>query len=173
MKTTLFRWGCAAALSVLLCSCAGSGSGIKIMPQTAVQYPPVPVAGCRVSSHPPKGTYTVIAFVTIDAHIGESATHLLQRLQSASASLGADYVMVTSVSDRTFLTPQNVDSDNIYLADARNFDSTAGSEYAAPPDAQTNLREIIQGQALKITSGSNAPNKKAPSMLWQIRAGDE
>jgi len=166
MKINTISFACAVAISTLLCSCAGSTNGVNITPQSTVQYAPVPVANVRVSSHPPKGQYTVIALLTIDAQIGETPTHVLKRLQQTGASIGADYVMVTSVGDRTYLTPQTVDDQNVYLDTQRDFDSTAGSSQVY---ATTYMREIIKGQALKMTSGSNVPNKAAPSMLWQVR----
>ena len=60
-----------------------------------------------------------------------------------------------------------------YLNSERGFFSTAspdatGYNNVNSVGSATYQREVVKAQALKITSGSNAPNKKAPSMLWQM-----
>ncbi len=170
MKMNLAKWVGLGALSVALCSCASTDAGVSITSQSSTTYAPVPVNAVHVSSHPPKGKYIVIASLTANVQPNETPSHVLQRMQDSAASIGADYVLVTSVADKTYLTPQNLSpTDSPYTATQRDFFSTADS----PGDnyVPNYTREIITGQALKITSGSNKPNKAAPSMLWQINSG--
>lgn len=161
------KWVFVAALAVSLCSCTGEeGAGVQVVSQSATPYPPVPVAHVNVSSHPPKGTYKVIAQLSVTADVGETPDQLIQSLKQKGAALGADYVLVISVSDKTFITAQNLDNDNPYLVTQSNFYSTAGTPNYVT--AGSDMREVLTAQALKITSGSNVPNKAAPSKLWQM-----
>ena len=171
------NWVFIAAVSTTLMSCATSADyGVQVTPQTSTQYATVPVSACRVSSYPPKGQYIVLANLTTDAQIGESPTHMLNRLQQKGAELGANYVMVTSIADKTFLTPADVDvDDNQYLnpmSDFNNSASPAASGYTNINGVGSGqpVHEVITAQALKITSGSNKPNKKLPSNVWQMNA---
>ena len=163
MITPSFKWALSGAAALLLCSCASTD--MNVVSQTSNTYAPTPVSHVYVSSHPPKGQYIVIASLTTSVQQNETPTHLINRLRQEGASLGADYVLMTSVTDKTFLTPQNDDvGGNIYLATQRNFDSTANSGNNVGIDY---TREIVRAQVLKMTSGSNKPNKAAPSLLWQ------
>lgn len=164
-----------AAAVATLCSCAAS-SGVRVTPQ-AGQYAPVPVNNVHISSHPPQGKYVVLAQLSADAEINETPDHLLYRLKESAAKLGADYVMVTSVADKTYLTPQNLDGEsgeNPYIAFDRAWSSNASPDATGynnvnsvgSPNYQ---REVITGQALKMTSGTNTPDKSKPSRLWQLQ----
>ncbi|MCE0521874.1 MAG: hypothetical protein LV480_03075 [Methylacidiphilales bacterium] len=160
------KWIFLGAVGAILCACAGSGTQADSAELTAPPYPSTAPANVNISSHPPKGTYIVIARLTINVRQGETAGHALKRLQQKGADVGADYVMVTSISDKTFITPQNLDTQvNPYISSINSFYSTANS--TDPGYSQTYMREVIKAQALKITSGSNAPNDAAPSKLWQ------
>jgi hypothetical protein len=103
--------------------------------------------------------------------VGETATQVLNRLQAQGAALGSTYVMVTSVSDKTFVTPQNseIADNNPYLVQESSFFGTANSDAMLTTHEQATA-PVVTAEALKITSGSNKPNKKAPSNLWQLRA---
>ncbi len=153
------------AAATILSACAGSGgNGMQVSSVASTTYPAVPQSACHVSSYPPKGTYVVIANLTATGQPGESATQLLQRLQAEGASLGATYVMVTSVSDKTFFTPKNTEvNDNAYLSQINSFNSTASFN----SNSGTSV-PVATAQALKITSGSNKPNKAVPSNVWQV-----
>ena len=171
------KWVFLGVTATALMSCATSADyGVQVTPQTSAQYATVPVSACRVSSYPPKGQYIVIANLTTDAQVGESSTHLLNRLQQKGAELGANYVMVMSISDQTFLRPSDVDvDDNQYLNPVAQFNDTASpaaSGYTNINGVGSNqpVHEVITAQALKITSGSNKPNKKLPSNVWQMNA---
>jgi hypothetical protein len=178
MKMNMIRWVMTGATAALLCACAGSAasSGVQVASQTSMQYAPVPVTACRISSYPPKGKYLVIANLTTAAQIGETPTQLLNRLQMQGAELGATYVMVTSISDRKFVTPDMVDVDNnTYLNTEAQFFDTAqptatGYNNVNGVGTPNTVQEVITAQALKITAGNNKPNKKAPSNLWQMRS---
>ena len=173
------NWVFIGAAAALLCACASGGghanSGIEVDSQTATEYPAVANNACRVSSYPPKGTYVVIAQLKATGQPGESSTQVLHRLQQQGAALGSTYVMVTSVSDKTFVNPQTSEiDDNPYLSQENSFFNTASPdgvtynhEFDTPPVASA---PVITAQALKITSGTNKPNKAAPSNLWQLRA---
>jgi len=168
------------ATAALLCACADSGSatmGVQISSQSATPYPAVPMNACRVSSRPPLGNYVVIAQLKATARQGETATHVLQRLQAEGAALGSTYVMVTSVTDKTFINAQNSEvADNPYLSQENSFFDTASPDNLAYNHELHNVngtsvteRAVITAQALKITSGSNKPNKALPSNVWQER----
>ena len=169
----MIKWIFTGAMAAILCSCATDNTGIQVASQSATQYAPVPVAKCRVSSHPPKGQYVVIAQLTAYADIGETPTHLLNRLQQQGAALGADYVMVMSVSDKTYITPKDENvMDNAYLSQEASFFNTASPSATGYNNVNdmngAPQREVITAEALKITSGTNAPNKALPSNLWQM-----
>jgi len=172
---------------VVLTACAGAGgSSMQVSPVASTTYPAVPTGACRVSSHQPLGKYIVIANLSATAQPGESATHLLNRLQAQGAALGSTYVMVTSVTDKTFVNPVNSEiADNPYLSQENSFFNTAspqstaynhefdnGGGYNSGNDMGSSggsAQEVITAQALKITSGSNKPNKALPSNVWQER----
>jgi len=177
MKMTRIKGLALTATTFVLLSCATSADyGVQVTPQTSTQYATVPISACRISSYPPQGQYIVIANLTTDAQIGETSTHLLNRLQQKGAELGANYVMVTSVSDQTFVKPGDVDiDDNQYLNPLAEFNDTASP--AASGYTNVNgvgsgqpVHEVITAQALRITSGTNKPNKKLPSNVWQMNA---
>jgi len=165
MKIILGKWVMVGAAVAILSACAGpGGNNVQVSPVASTTYPAVPAGACHVSSYPPKGKYVVIANLTITGQPGESATHLLHRLQAQGASMGATYVMVTSISDKTFLTPKNMEvDDNAYLSQIDSFNSTASDNSNSGTPT-----EVVSAQALKITSGSNKPNKALPSNVWQV-----
>jgi len=173
MKT--IKWAAIGAVAAVLSACATSADyGVQVTPQASTQYAEIPVSQVRVSSYPPKGKYTVIATLTTDEQIGETATHLLNRLRQKGAELGANYVMVTSVADQKFLTPADVEvDDNQYLNPVAQFNDTASP--AAAGYSTVNgvgsgqpMHEVITAKALKITSGSNKPDKSQSSNVWQV-----
>ncbi len=169
------KWVMVGVTAMVLSACAGdSGSsstmGVQISAQSATPYPAVPTNACRVSSHPPQGTYVVIAQMKATGQAGETSTQVLNRLQAQGAAMGSTYVMVTSVSDKTFVTPQNseIADNNPYLIQESSFFGTANSDAILTHPQAT--APVVTAEALKITSGSDKPNKKAPSNLWQLRA---
>jgi hypothetical protein len=173
----IIKWAVTGITVVLLCSCATDDTNaVQVTSQSATPYPAVPVSSCRVSSHPPKGQYIVIANLSATAQVGETPTQLLNSLQQQGAALGANYVMVMTVSDQKFVTPNMVDVDNnTYLNTEQQFFDTAspgavGYNNVNNVGSGNTVEEVITAKALKITSGSNAPNKKAPSNLWQMRS---
>ncbi len=162
------------AAVAMFSSCATSADyGVQVTPQTSAQYAEIPISKCRISSYPPKGQYTVIANLTTDAQIGESATHLMNRLQQKGAELGANYVMVTSVSDQTFLRPSDVEvDDNQYLNPIAQFNDTASPAAAGYTNVNgvgsgQPVHEVITAKALRVT-GNNKPDKTKPSNVWQM-----
>ena len=179
MKKNMIKWVVTGVATALLCACADSGSsstmGVQISSQSATSYPPVSMNACRVSSHPPLGTYVVIAQLKATARPNETSTHVLQRLQAQGAAVGSTYVMVTSVTDKTFITPQNSEvADNPYLSQENSFFDTASPydlayNHELNNGTQQSTRAVITAEALKITSGSNKPNKALPSNVWQER----
>ena len=173
----MIKWVAMGGVAAILCGCAGSAasSGVQVSSQSATVYPAIPATSCRVSSHPPLGKYIVIAQLTATADIGETADHLLHRLQQQGASLGAEYVMVMTVSDKTYITPENSEvADNPYLSNEASFFNTAspaatGYNNVNGVGTAEAEQEVITAEALKITSGTNKPNKALPSNLWQVR----
>ncbi len=87
--------------------------------------------------------------------------------------MGADYVMVTSVSDKKYISDQYIDNNTYLDPEAQFFDTAqpaaVGYNNVNGVGTSTPMEEIVTAQALKITSGSNKPNKKAPSNLSQLR----
>ena len=171
----LMKWGMVGAVAIFLSACASSdkSSDVQVSSQSATAYPPVAPEACHVSSHPPLGQYVVIASLSTAAQVGETPTHLLNRLQKQGAALGADYVMVTSVSDKKYVSDELIDN-NTYLDPEAQFFNTAqpaavGYNNVNGVGTSNPVEEVIMAQALKITSGSNKPNKKAPSNLSQLR----
>lgn len=179
------------AATVILSACTSSGGpGMEVSTVSSATYPAVPTNACRVSSRPPKGTYVVIANLSATAQVGESATHLLHRLQAQGAALGSTYVMVTSVTDKKYVNPENSEiADNPYLSQENAFFNTASPQSVAynhefdnpasgavgyqsvndiGSSSSTLMQEVVTAQALKITSGTNKPNKALPSNLWQM-----
>jgi hypothetical protein len=168
LKMIKIKWMLVGMTAALLCGCASDGSpgDVQVSSQSATPLPAVPTSACRVSSHPPMGTYTVIAQMTATGQVNESSSQLLARLQKQGAALGSTYVMVTSVSDKNFINPENSEViSNPYLSQEASFYSTA-IPGGAPQSA---VLPVVTAEALKITSGSNKPNKGAPSNLWQNR----
>jgi len=175
MKMTPIKWVFLAAMTSILLSCSTSADyGVQVSNQASTQYATIPVSQCRISSYPPKGKYVVIATLTTDAQVGETPTHLLNRVQQKGAELGANYVMVTSVADQKFIAPGDVDAeDNTYLSPLAQFNDTvspAAVGYSSVNGVGSGqpMHEVITAQALRITSGSNKPNKSLPSNVWQM-----
>ena len=175
MKTTRIKGVCLAAMTSVLLSCATSADyGVQVTPQTSTQYAEIPISKCRISSYPPKGSYIVLANLTTDAQVGETPTHLMNRIQQKGAELGANYVMVTSVADQTFLRPSDVEvDDNQYLNPIAQFNDTASPAAAGYSNVNgvgsgQPVHEVITAKALRITSGSNKPDKTKPSNVWQM-----
>ncbi len=175
MKRNMLKWAMIGAAAILVTACAGSAksSGVQVSSQSATAYPPVAPSACHISSYPPKGQYIVIASLSTAQQINETPSHLLNRLLKQGAAMGADYVMVTSVSDKKFASDDFIDN-NTYLDPDAQFFNTAqpaavGYNNVNGVGTSTPLEEIVTAQALKITSGSNKPNKKAPSCLAQLR----
>ena len=171
----IIKWAVMGAVVATFSSCATSADyGVRVTPQTSMQYAEVPISQCRISSYPPKGQYIVLADLTTDAQIGETPTHLMNRLQQKGAELGANYVMVTSISDQTFLRPSDVEvDDNQYLNPIAQFNDTASPAAAGYTNVNgvgsgQPMHEVITAKALKITSGSNKPDKTKPSNVWQL-----
>ena len=171
----IMRWAVVGVAVILFSACSSSDKslGVQVSSQAATTYPPVAPTACHISSYPPKGQYVVIASLSTAAQINETPSHLLNRLQKQGAAMGADYVMVTSVSDKKYLSNEMVDN-NTYLDPEAEFFNTAqpaaiGYNNINGVGTSTPMEEVITAQALKITSGSNKPNKKAPSNLSQLR----
>jgi len=161
------NWMAMGMAAALLCACASDGSSgdVEVSSQAATPYAAVPTNTCRVSSYPPKGSYKVIAQLKATGQVGESSSQLINRLQKQGAALGATYVMITSVSDKTFINPDNSEVlSNPYLSQESSFFSTS-----SPSIPQSAVLPVVTAEALKITAGSNKPNKGAPSNLWQQR----
>ena len=133
------KWVMTGMTAAILCGCAsdGSSSEVQVSSPSATAYPAVPITACRVSSYPPKGTYTVIAQLKATGQVGENPTQLLTRLQKQGAAMGATYVMVTSVTDKKFINPTNSEVlDNPYLSQENSFFNTAS------PDTVTYNHEL-------------------------------
>jgi hypothetical protein len=171
----MLKWAMAGAAAILLSACASSDKslGVQVSSKAATTYPPVAPSACRISSHPPQGQYVVIASLSTAQRINETPSHLLNRLQKQGAAMGADYVMVTSVSDKKYISDQYIDNNTYLDPEAQFFDTAqpaaVGYNNVNGVGTSTPMEEIVTAQALKITSGSNKPNKKAPSNLSQLR----
>ena len=146
------------------------------MSQTTEQYASVPVAHVRVSSHPPRGQYKVIALMSAESEKGgESTVHFSRRLQEKAAALGGDYVMVFEEHHNHYIAPATMDTFSTGNAYTTAYPNADGSVYATGFGTSDSTSfyipahrfgtTSITAKVLKMTSGSNEPDLSQPSLI--------
>lgn len=158
---------------------SGCGSDVSVMMETESVPAAVPESHVVVSSHPPLGTYRVLAELSTEQRDGENVVEFKKRLQESGAKIGADYVMITSGSDNSYIAPavsNTYSSANGFATAYPNYDGSAtaygtafgdSTTYSTP--AHTYVRTSVVAKALKMLSGINQPNMKVPSNLSKSR----
>lgn len=161
---------------LLLSGCAGAG--VQVLSQTEIQYPAVPANHVTVSKYPPKGSYKVIAVLTVEQFNTEAPLHTVGRMQAKAASLGADYLQLVGLDSNTYLAPATVDTfstGSTYATVSPNgYDSGYHVSGFDAGDATTTITPAhnyslitVSGKALKIVSGSTEPDMAAKVSLSQ------
>ena len=160
-------------ISVFLTGCGGTG--VSVMMQGNAPSAAVPEYAVVVSSHPPKGTYRVLAELSAESDPGENAIDFKRRFQIEGAKIGADYVMFTAGQNNTYTAPavsNTYSSANGSAIAIPNSDGSVTAFGSANGDSSTYttpsynyVRTMVVAQALKMTSGTNEPDMSKPSNL--------
>ena len=176
----LFNMKNLVLLFLLTASIALSGCAppIDVMPETTEQYAPVPLGHVRVSTHPPEGQYKVIAEISARTEAGESVVHFNRRMQEKGAALGGDYILLCIIHTDHYIAPATEDTFSTGSAYATAYPNADGSASATGygssnstsfyTPAHAFLRHTVMAKVLKITSGTNEPDMKKPSMIRRL-----
>jgi hypothetical protein len=157
-------------------SISGCAPQIDVMSETSQKYAPISPDSVRVSTHPPQGTYKIIAtFEAESMHRGESTIHFSKRLQEKAAEIGADYVLVVEQHHNHYIAPAVADTyttENAYATAYPNADGSASATGYGTADstsfytpAHPYSTTVVTAKALKITSGSNQPDLDKPEAI--------
>lgn len=162
---------------LLLCGCGGTG--IDMVMQSQAQYAALPPNQVRVSSHPPKGQYQLLALMSLNAEANDTPASAIAKFQRQGASIGANYVWIVSGQDQTYIAPaiSNTYSTanasgvgvasydgygNVVVAAAGSATEDSASTYMP---SHNYVRTLLNAKALRIVSGNNEPDMSARSSL--------